>query len=56
MTYKESFSQCKNLQELKDSVKRETKVALIIGNPDRVYAIEKAMNETIKEKGWENYE
>lgn len=54
MTYKESYMQATSLGELMEKVKKDSKIALIlIGNSDRIKAIEDAMNEVIKEKGWD---
>ena len=56
-TYKESYMQLSSLKELTDKVKVDTTIALFFGgNPDRVKAIEDAMNEVAEEKGWNNEE
>ena len=52
MTYLESYRQCNTLKELINRVKADTKVAIFLGsNPDRIKAIENAMNEREKELG-----
>lgn len=49
--------QLSSLKELTDKVKVDTTIALFFGgNPDRVKAIEDAMNEVAEEKGWNNEE
>jgi hypothetical protein len=54
MTYYETFSALLSFDELKSEVKHQTVVAILMGgNPDRIKAIEDAMNKVIKEKGWE---
>lgn len=53
-TYKESYMQLSSLKELTDRVKVDTAIALFFGgNPDRIKAIEDAMNEVAEEKGWD---
>lgn len=53
MTYKESYMKLSSFSELTDMVKADTKIALFLGgNPDRIKAIEDAMNEVAIEKGW----
>ena len=53
MTYKEAYSKARSLDHLKSMVKHDTTVAIFLGNnPDRIKAIEKALNETVTEKGW----
>jgi len=54
MTFKEAYMQCKTFENLDRMVKRDTKFAMVL-NPDRLRVIEKAMSETINEKGWEEY-
>lgn len=45
MTYKESYKQCNTIDELK-----QTEIAIFLGaNPDRIRAIENAMNERANE-------
>lgn len=51
MTYYESYSACQNEEEIKEMAIRDTKVAIFLGNnPDRIKAIEDAMNKAIKNK------
>ena len=46
--------QLSSLKELTDKVKVDTAIALFFGgNPDRIKAIEEAMNEVAEEKGWD---
>ena len=53
MTYKEAYMRSSSFSELKDKVKSDVKIALFLGgNPDRIKAIEDAMNEVATEKGW----
>lgn len=54
MTYYEKYQSCNTLTELKEEAVKDTKVAIFIGNnPDRIQAIEDAMNDVAKEKGWD---
>ena len=49
MTYYEKYSACQNEAEIKEMAIRDTKVAIFLGNnPDRIKAIEDAMNKAIK--------
>lgn len=49
--------QLSSFKELTDKVKVDTTIALFFGsNPDRIKAIEDAMNEVAEEKGWNNEE
>lgn len=53
MTYYESFSSARNITELCAMVKENTSVAIFLGaNPDRIKAIEDAMNRVANERGW----
>lgn len=53
MTYKEAYRACKTFKELELEVKKDTKVAIFLGGShDRLKAIQDAMNEIVKEKGW----
>lgn len=53
MTYYEKYQFCNTLSELKEEAVKDTKVAVFIGsNPDRIKAIEDAMNDVAREKGW----
>ena len=46
--------QVTSLEELIEKGKKDAEVALFLGaNPDRMKAIEDAMNEVAKEKGWD---
>ena len=57
MTYKESYMKLSSFSELTDRVKADVKIALFLGgNPDRIKAIEDAMNEVATEKGWNDGE
>lgn len=54
MTYYEKYSKLQSEEELKDWMKRDTYIAVVLGNnPDRIKAIEDAGNRVAKEKGWE---
>ena len=54
MTYKESYMQATSLEDLMEKGKKDAQIALFLGaNPDRMKAIEDAMNEVAKEKGWD---
>lgn len=51
MTYYEKYSACKNDVEIKEMAKRDAKIAIFLGNnPDRIKAIEDAMNRAIADK------
>jgi hypothetical protein len=51
MTYYEAYSACQNEIEIKEIVRRDMKVAVFLGNnPDRIKAIEDAMNKAIADK------
>ena len=53
-TYKESYMQLSSLKELTARAIVDTTIALFLGgNPDRIKAIEDAMNEVAPEKGWD---
>jgi len=52
MTYLESYLKCDTVEELVAEVKRDVITAMLI-NPDRVHSIEGALNEAVKEKGWQ---
>lgn len=53
MTYKEKYTECKSFEEMERMVKEDVKIAIFLGgNPDRIKAIEKSMNEVAQEKGW----
>ncbi len=50
MTYYESYKALKTEKMIKDKAISDTKVALFLGgNPDRIKAIEDAMNKAISE-------
>ena len=50
MTYKESYKQCNTIEELKRMALKDTEIAIFLGaNPDRIRAIETAMNERADE-------
>lgn len=51
MTYYESYSACQNEEEIKEKAIRDAKVAIFLGsNPDRIKAIQDAMNKAIADK------
>ena len=51
MTYYEAYSACQNEEEIKEMAIRDSKVAISLGNnPDRIKAIEDAMNKAIADK------
>lgn len=53
MTYYELFSKAENVDELKGMMKKESTIALVLGNnPDRIKAIEDAGNKVATERGW----
>lgn len=53
MTYKEAYSKAKDIDELKSMAKQDAKVAVFLGgNPDRLKAIEDAVNEIANQRGW----
>lgn len=53
MTYKECYMQFDSPEKAKRKALEDTKVAIFLGNnPDRLKAIEDALNDTMKEKGW----
>lgn len=50
MTYLESYRRCKTVEEIKKRAILDTKVAIFMGNnPDRIKAIEDAMNQAIED-------
>lgn len=54
MTYLESYRKTTSLDELKTIAISDTKIAIFLGNnPDRIKAIEDAMNSVIEENGWD---
>ena len=53
MTYYESFSAARTMVGLCAMVKEQTRIAILLGaNPDRIKAIEEAMNRVANERGW----
>jgi hypothetical protein len=51
MTYLDKYRKCKSVGEIIAEAKRDVKVALFIGgDPDRLKAIEEAVNEAIDER------
>ena len=53
MTYKEAYKATETPQMLIDAVRHDILVWSLYGrNPDRINAIEKALNEAANEKGW----
>lgn len=54
MTYLESYRSLPTVEAIKEKAISDTKIAIFIGNnPDRIKAIEDAMNVAIKERGEE---
>ena len=53
MTYEEAYMKCKTYEEFEIMVSADTLYALAI-NVDRMPRIEKAVNNVIKAKGWED--
>lgn len=51
MTYEEKYRNCATEKELIEAARKDAKVALFL-NPDRLHAIQRAMNIVAKEKGW----
>ena len=48
MTYYETYSACQTEEEIKEMAIKDTRVAIVLGNnPDRIKAIENAMNKAI---------
>ena len=48
MTYYETYSGCQTEEEIKEMVIKDTRIAIVLGNnPDRIKAIENAMNKAI---------
>ena len=55
MTYEESYRKFNNIEDAKEQVKKDIRIAWTFGgNPDRLKAIEDALNRVAKEKGWIN--
>lgn len=55
MTYYESYSSCQTEDEIKEKAIADTKIAIFLGNnPDRIKAIENAMNNAIANIRGEN--
>lgn len=54
MKYIDAYRQCKSCYELCEMMKRDARIALLLGNSDRVKKIEEAFNEVMRERGWEN--
>ena len=52
MTYYEIYSACQSVEEIKEKAKQDAKEAIYLlgNNPDRIKAIEEAMNKAISEK------
>lgn len=51
MKYIDKYRKCKSVDEIMAEVKQDVKIALFIGgDPDRLKAIEEAMNEAIAER------
>ena len=57
MTYLESYRSLPTVEAIKEKAISDTKIAIFLGNnPDRIKAIEDAMNVAIKERGEEEDE
>lgn len=55
MTYEECYRKFHNIEDAKEQVKKDVNIAWVLGgNPDRLKAIEDALNRVAKEKGWVN--
>lgn len=54
MKYIDAYRQCKSCHELCETMKRDARIALLLGNPDRLKEIENAFNKVIEERGWED--
>lgn len=54
MKYIDAYRQCKSCHELCEAMKRDARIALLLGNPDRLKMIEKVFNKVIEERGWED--
>lgn len=54
MKYIDAYRQCKSCHELCEAMKRDARIALLLGNPDRLKVIESVFNKVIEERGWEN--
>ena len=51
MTYYESYSLLPTVEDIKAKAIRDTEIAIFMGNnPDRIKAIEDAMNKAIRER------
>lgn len=51
MTYYEAYSACQNEVKIKEMAMHDLKMAIFLGNnPDRIKAIEDAMNKAIADK------
>lgn len=55
MTYYESYSQLATIEEIKTKASEDAEIAALImgNNPDRIKAIEDAMNKAIAERSME---
>lgn len=52
MTYLEAYRSLPTVEAIKEMAISDTKIAIFLGNnPDRIKAIEDAMNEAIRERG-----
>ncbi len=54
MKYIDAYRQCKSCHELCEAMKRDARIALLLGNPDRLKMIEEVFNKVIEERGWED--
>ena len=53
MKYEDAYKRLDSFELLKKAVEKDVKVAIFLGsNPDRLQAIEDAMNKVAAEKGW----
>ena len=51
MTYYEKYKKCDSIETIIEQVKQDIKIAIFLGNnPDRIKAIEDAMNKVIDER------
>ena len=57
MTYRERYKQCNTIDKLQEMALEDTRVTVLLGsNPDRIKAIENAMNERANEIEVNKYE
>ena len=51
MTYKQKYMTANSYEELKHMAVLDAEWAMMV-NRDRLYVIEKALNEVVRERGW----